>query len=262
MAATKKCIICGKAKRANQFLKHKNTWLADDFTICRDCANEKADFTDEKSVIMMCQLANIPYVKTLVVEVMKENDHPTFGMYMRKIAPYKRYISFADSVFDSEEELVNETFKVTNEVQQRWGTEYDKEKYIYFDSALKGLNEIKPATTSLEMERYVQNVKLKDVLNEALKSGDFKAITQLRKSYNDDLKELGFDSVLNSKDNSSETIGQRIQKYEMIKPVPDREEYDDASGIKRYVEKWFIIPLKRTFGLADEKEVASLYEEE
>ena len=99
------------------------------------------------------------------------------------------------------------------------------------------------------------------MLNKALHDGDFKAITQLRKSYNDDLKELGFDSVLNAKDDSGESLGQRIQKWETTKPVPDREEFEDASGIMKYILKWFIIPMRRNLGMADEKEVESLYDD-
>lgn len=259
--AGKTCIICGESKRSNQILRHKNGLLNNKLTICKDCAN-KTDLSNEEEMIAMCQLTNIPYVKKLVVEVITENKKPSFGLYMRKLAPYKRYESFSDSEFDENEQTSPETLKVTDSIIQRWGEGYDEEKYAYFEAALKGLMAIKAATTSLEVERYIQNVKLKDVLNEALRDGDYKAISQLRKAYNDDLNELGFDSVLNSKDDSGESLGQRIQKWETTKPVPDKEEFEDASGIMKYVKKWFITPLRRNFGMADEKEVASLYEDD
>lgn len=260
--SAKTCIVCGKEKRPNQLLKHKNDLLNDQMTICRECANA-ADLTNEEEMIAYCQLANIPYVKSLVIEVVKDNKNPNFGQYMKKLAPYKRYETFSDSIFAEENELQNDGgLKITEDIVQKWGEGYDEEKYAYFEAALRGLMAIKAATTSLEVERYIQNVKLKDVLNEALHDGDFKAITQLRKAYNDDLKELGFDSVLNAKDDSGESLGQRIQKWETTKPIPDREEFEDASGIIKYIKKWFIIPLRRNFGMADEKEVSSLYEED
>lgn len=265
MAAGKICIICGKEKRPNLFLKHRNKLIADGYSICKDCANKIADFNDREKLISMCQLTNLPYVETLVVDLLKNNRQVTFGMYVKRLAPYKRFEQFSDSEFsDSQDENLDNVsdFDVTDEIIQRWGENYDKEKYAYFEAALRGLMAIKAATTSLEVERYVQNVKLKDVLNEALQSGNFKAITQLRKAYNDDLKELGFDSVLNSKDDSGESLGQRIQKWETTKPIPDREEFADASGIMAYIKKWFITPLRRNFGMANEKEVAQLYEED
>lgn len=259
MASSKMCVICGKTKKPSQCLKHKNELLNSDLTICKECANQ-TDFNVEREVIEMCQLTNLPFVKKLVVEVISENDKPTFGMYMRKLAPYKRFEVFDDSQFSEEENSDPSEFEVTEDIKQKWGDNYSLEKYAYFESALKGLMAIKAATTSLEVERYIQNVKLKDVLNEALQDGDFKAITQLRKAYNDDLKELGFDSVLNAKDDSGESLGQRIQKWETTKPVPDRDEFTDTSRIMKYVQKWFITPLRRNFGMAEEKEVASLYD--
>ena len=258
--ATQVCVICGKAKGTREGLKHKNEVINKKFTICKDCANKTANFNDQQAVIDVCQLTNIPYVHSIAQKLMSDNDKVDFGMYMRKLAPYKRYNTFADSEF-LQETNSDDNIAVTDKVVQRWGEGYDPEKYAYFEAALTGLMAIKAATTSLEVERYVQNVKLKDVLNEALQGGDYKAISQLRKAYNDDLKELGFDSVLNAKDDSGESLGQRIQKYETTRPIPDRAEFEDASQIKKYIEKWFIIPLKRTFGLANEKEVESLYDE-
>ena len=86
--SAKTCIVCGKEKRPNQLLKHKNDLLNDQMTICRECANA-ADLTNEEEMIAYCQLANIPYVKSLVIEVVKDNKNPNFGQYMKKLAPYK-----------------------------------------------------------------------------------------------------------------------------------------------------------------------------
>ena len=257
------CIVCGEEKRPNQLLKHKNAFLKDGYSICKDCANNLADFKDKESVIQVCQLTNLPYIERLVVDLVKSNDNVSFGLYMKRLAPFKRFETFRDSEFseDGLNESMSKEFKVSNTIIQRWGDGYSQEEYAYFEAALKGLMAIKAATTSLELERYIQNVKLKDVLNKALHDGDFKAITQLRKSYNDDLKELGFDSVLNAKDDSGESLGQRIQKWETTKPVPDREEFEDGSGIMKYILNWFIIPMRRNLGMAAEKEVESLYDD-
>lgn len=265
MAGDKTCVICGLSKKPRECLKHKNKLLNNSLTICKDCANEFVDFKDEDSVITMCQLTNLPFIKRVMDGMVSDDtEQPTFGLYMRKIAPFKRYTTFLDSEFtqDGMEESIGTTFTVTDKMVQRWGDGYNDEKYAYFETALKGLMAIKPATTSLELERYVQDIKLKDVFNDSLRAGDAKAIAQLQKTYNDDLKQLGLDAVLNSKDDSVENVGQRIQKYEMRKPIPDRPEYDDAAGIMKYIQKWFIIPMKRTLGMASEEEVESLYEKD
>lgn len=267
------CIICGEEKRKNELIKHKNTLIGDGFSICRRCANENTDFSKNESIAAMCRLTDLPFIESLVDKLRdadKFKNGPDFGIYVRRLAPYKKLQHFCDSQFDSfnyYHNNVEETEKADNEkpnsdeeLEQRWGRGYNLEKYDFFEKQLAGLMDIKPPTTSLEYERYIQNVKLKDVLNDALQAGDSKAIPQLRKSYNDDLKELGFDVILNAQDESGETFGQKIKKLELAGPIINKDEFDDVSKISKYIRKWFVIPMKRTFGQASEEEVASLYE--
>ena len=257
--AGKICVICGKEKRSNQLLRHKNLLLDTSFSICRDCANMVADFSNEDSVIEMAQFANIPFVKNLYIDVKRTSKNPNFGEYLKKIAPYKNFKTFSDSVFTTDH--AEETVSITPELESRWGKGYNEEEYAYFENVLQGLIAIKPATTEFEIQRYVANVKLKDALDKAFMDGDSKAITALRKAYSEDSKDLGFDAVLSGNDDSGKTLGQRIQGWELSEPVPDSDKYEDAAGLKKYIEKWFVIPMKRTFGVASEKEVESLYED-
>lgn len=258
MAGSKKCIICGKPKRVTEAIKHKNETINESFVICKECANS-VDFNDENSVIAMCQLANLPFIKKLIIKLMTENDSPTFGNYMQRLAPYKKYEVFADSDFtDGEESEIQSQGKVSDKMKARWGDDHPTEKYASFENSLRNLMAIKPAATAFELKRYVQNVKLESVLNEALYGGDYKAIYQLRKSYNDDLKELGFDTVLNAKEDTIDNLGQRIQKWEETKPIPDRKEYEDVSSISKYFQKYFLTPLRRNFNMATEEELEEL----
>ena len=89
MAGSKICVICGESKRSNQLLTHKNLLLNDKFSICRDCANSIADFTDEESVIEMAQLANIPFVKNLYTDVKRQSKKPNFGIYQKRLVDYR-----------------------------------------------------------------------------------------------------------------------------------------------------------------------------
>lgn len=262
------CIICGKEKRKNELIKHRNDLLGEGFSICRQCANDNTDFSNNKSIAAMCRLTDLPFVAGLINKLREGSKSPDFGIYVRRLAPYKKLQHFNDSQFggynfsrnDQEDGSDDSERSTIEQLEQRWGRGYTTEKYDFFEKQLQGLIDIKPPTTSLEYERYIQNVKLKDVLNDALQAGDSKAIPQLRKSYNDDLKELGFDVILNAQDESGETFGQKIKKLELAGPIVKKDEFDDVSKISKYIKKWFVIPMKRTFGLADEKEVASLYE--
>lgn len=252
------CVICGKEKRSNQLLRHKNLLLDDKFSICRDCANEVADFDKEESVIEMAQLANLPFVKNLYIDVKRNSKNPDFGKYLKKLAPYKKFETFSDSVFTTDN--ATETVDITPELERRWGKDYTEEEYAYFESVLQGLMAIKPATTAFEIQRYVANVKLKDAFDTALKEGDPKAIAALRKAYSDDSKDLGFDAVLSGNDDSGKSLTERIQKCELTEPVPDDDRYKDAEGLEKYIKKWFFLSMKKTLGLASEKEVEILNE--
>ena len=255
------CLICGESKKISQMNKNKNELLHSNFSVCKDCCNSVASVDDKTTMIAVCQLMNIAYVEKIATEIRENNK--IFGDYLRKIAPSKKYQFFSDSDFKEETNKPQNNYgeiEITQELIQKWGSGYSQQEYADYESSLEYLMNIKEPSTQFELMRYITNVQLKKVLNDSLKDGDSKAITAMRKAYADDLKELGLDSVLNAKSDTGENLGQRIKFYENNKPIPDREEFDDVAGIKGYVSKWFIIPLKRVFGMATEEEVGSLYD--
>lgn len=255
----RECIICGEVKKLSDAHRHKNKLLNGRYLICRDCTNRIANLEDYDSCIAVCQLLNVSYVQSLIDEAKDEKKE--FGGYLKKIAPSKKYDTFLDSEFENTK--VSDDFVVTPKVRDKWGVGYEDEQYYAFESAFKALSNIKVPSTEFEIVRYIQNAKLQVALNDSLKSGEAKDITSLRKAYADDLKDLGLDSVLNSNDKNGENLGQRIKYWENNQPVPEIGKlFDDVQSIKRYISKWFVIPMKRVFGLANEKEVNSLYEDD
>ncbi|WP_347284077.1 hypothetical protein [Lactobacillus taiwanensis] len=258
------CIICGQEKGKRSFLKHESNLLNDRFSICKECANNRVDFDDKKTIVEMCQLFNLPYDVALI-KSLRETDDLNFGSYLQRVRLKSRFKTFAGFVLQTERTPTGAAMsddKYKQEMSVKWGAGYKVADYDRFEKTYVDLVSIKEPTTALESKRYVQNVKLKDVLDAALLKGDGKSIPSLQKTYINDLKELGFDSIFNAKDDQQESIGQRIQRWETTRPVPDRKELDDVSNIKQYIQKWFVIPMKRTFGSASEEEVASLYENE
>jgi hypothetical protein len=256
------CVICGQTRRINQCTNNNNEYLKEGFVVCKDCANERTDLNDNESVRRMCQFLNIAYVQEIVDKVVLEEDDPNMGHYLRYYALRKDVKLYSDSIFShaNDEDVSESNMTTAEEMAEKWGKDYKDDEYSYFESQLKNLIAIKEPKTQFELKRYIQNVKLEYVLNQALQDGDAKTIPNLRKTYNDDLKDLGFDSVLNAKDNGSQSLGERIQHWEDNKPIPDKDEFEDVSGVKQYIQKWFIIPMKRTFGQATEEEVSSLYD--
>lgn len=253
---TGKCLICGK----NKELSSDNNDFITGFGICKTCVNNMADFNDENSIRQICRYLNIPFVKSLFNEVNKMKK-PRWADYTRRINLKQNLNVYDDSDFN-EEKKTTEDFVVTNEMRIKWGTGYSNKQIEELEYSLQSLYAIKEPQTEVEKQRYYMNCQLKLTLNEAYRMGDVKVIPNLRKAYEDDSKAIGLESVLNTKEDDVESIGERIRGWERTKPVPVHEDLDDVNNIKDYLRKWFRIPLKRDFGLASEQEVAELYEDE
>ena len=145
-------------------------------------------------------------------------------------------------------------------MKARWGTGYEASEIEVLELSLRNLYAIKEPATKFEVEKYISNVKLKIALDRAFEENDVKAIPALRKAYEDDCKTLGLEAVLNTKEDKIESVGESIRHWEATKPVPTRKEYEDVDGYAEYLNKWYITPLKRNFGMASEEEVNELYE--
>ncbi|KRL07916.1 hypothetical protein FC92_GL000983 [Liquorilactobacillus hordei DSM 19519] len=204
---------------------------------------------------------NVAYIEKSYREII-EDAEGNFTDYLQKIAPYKKYVFFSDSVFtDNESQSARSSFVVTDEIMNKWGGDHTEDEYFNLEASLQNLINIKVPNTTFELMRYRQNVKLEAALNESLAEGDSNSITKLRKAYSDDLKDLGLDTLLNSKDDGTQTLGERTKDWESHAPIPEPKGSEDVENIKEYIEKWFVVPMKRVFGVATEEEVDSLYDE-
>lgn len=96
------------------------------------------------------------------------------------------------------------------------------------------------------------------LLDEALDSGDYKAVKDVRRAYEDELKSLNLDT---KSETEEMTIGQRIEQYEEHDPIPKPDkELLDVDGVQKYITSNFLYPVKRMFGLATEEEEQQIYE--
>lgn len=253
------CMLCGEPKTTHQLVKHRNDLLNEKSGFCKNCIKEHVDIENVGSVKEMLRLLNIPFVDSVWGNAVEKEQDNAFGKYLQLIATKKKFKNFMDSDFSNGEDSVGE-LEITEEMIARWGAGMAKDDYYVLEVSYKSLCKIKEPATTLEETRYVQNVMLKSTLDEALRSGDHKAITPLKKAYGTDLKELGLDVDALSKEDTR-TLGTRIQEWERNAPIPEMSaEFEDVDGIKEYVNKYFVIPMKRVFGRATEEEVSTLYD--
>lgn len=259
---TNVCLLCGEEKSTHQCSKHRNVNISEHFGFCKDCLKLKVNDEDINGVTDMLRMMNIPFVSSVWENAVEKGGTNIFGKYLQLIATQKKYRDYDDTTYESEADLEDSSkvaFTVTDEIIARWGSLEHINNYIELEFSLESLKKIKEPQTYLEQQRYVQNVQLGKALNDALKAGA-KEIPALRKSYADDLKELGLDILSASKDDNR-SLGMRIAEWERHEPIPEvSTEFDDVDGINSYIRKWFLIPMKRVFGQATEQEVAELYE--
>lgn len=253
------CLICGEEKALHNFSKHRNEQLSSNVGFCKDCVRDSVDPEDKDSVIDMLRLLNIPFLNDVWENAIQKEKESPFSKYLQMIATKRKYKTFSDGE-SIQVGTPDDEFQITREMIARWGSGKSKDDYFSMETKYETLANIKEPQTAFEKELYVQNVKLSKTLDKALESGDSKTIPQLSKAYKEDLKKLGLDIGSSNTDESS-SIGTRIQVWENTKPIPSlSSEFDDVDNIKGYVNKYFVVPMKRVFGRATQEEVDALYD--
>lgn len=261
-AVKQTCLICGEEKTDRYMAKHRNENINENYGFCKDCTTKYTEDNDIDKSIDMLRMMNIPFVGYVWENAIEKGDDAVFSKYLQLIATQKKYQDFNDSDFDSEEVVdgsQSTPIEITDKIIAKWGIDYTQEQYVELELMYNSLLKIKEPATMFEERRYTQNVKLGRAVDRALEDGDVKSVPQLRKAYADDLKDLGLD-VKQSSEENERTLGMRIADWEKHSPIPDKSEFDDADGIKDYIHKWFLIPMKRVFGRASEEEINQLYE--
>lgn len=255
------CLLCGESKAASHFMKHRNDNLAEGLGFCKQCVHSY-DINDSESITDLFRMMNIPFVKEVWENQIKDGDDALLGRYLRAVATRREYKSFVDSVYGStskDEEDIQAGAQVTPDMIERWGVNKSVDEYLALEKAYESLTKIKMPSTHQEQKRYVLNVKLSQALDQVIENGEVKQIKPMREAYTKDLKELGLD--MDASDKEAKTLGQRIQYWEQNEPIPTiGKEFQDVDKIKYYFTKFFTIPMKRVFGQATDEEIAMLHD--
>lgn len=251
------CVICGKSKAKSNFVKDRNDSLSPGFGFCSECVNSYGVTGNEQDIFDILRMINIPFVRTLWEQIPQE-DESKISTYIKMMALQPRYRTFIDSEWEHEEK--EDVFQVTDEMKVRWGVKKSLEKYQYLELQLASLKNIKKPATKLEERRYCDAVKMSSRLDEVLANGNAQEISRINKTYNDLIKELGLNVDAKSEDDKR-VLGQKIKDWEQEAPVPELgKEFEDVDGIKNYIEKYLLIPFKRSLGIASEEEINKIYE--
>lgn len=249
------CVLCGKIMSVNYFSRSdRNEKFHDNVGFCRSCISEKVDTSSQDSVVDMLRMMNLPFIPSAWKQAEGILSSSQFGAYLQIISHQNR--KFPDFLSSDLSEHVDK--EVGDAEMAKWGHQETEEDYRILEAIYKSLAEIKKPNGRFEEDRYVQAAKLKKLLDEALDSGDYKAVKDVRRAYEDELKSLNLDT---KSETEEMTIGQRIEQYEEHDPIPKPDkELLDVDGVQKYITSNFLYPVKRMFGLATEEEEQQIYE--
>lgn len=252
--------MCGRNKTDRHMASHRNDGISEYFGFCKSCMNSYTEDNDIDKAVDALRMMNVPFIGYIWENAVEIGDDAVFSKYLQLIATQRRFKDFNDSDFDSAPDDGNhQVIEITDELIAKWGVRDTKDEYVELEYLYGSLVKIKEPATLFEEKRYVQNVKLGKAVDEALESGELRAVQGLRKAYADDLKDLGLD-VKQASEDDERTLGVRIAEWERHDPIPESNEFSDIDMIQEYIDKWFLIPMKRVFGRASEEEISRLYE--
>jgi hypothetical protein len=135
-----------------------------------------------------------------------------------------------------------------------WGEGYSAREYTRLEKSYKKYSEHYPNKRLQEQEIIKQLCELEIMKENCRRTGDRngydKISTQIRKTM-EDLRVL----PKQAEEEQTNNLGYIIELIEYNEPIPMKhKEFDDVNGIEKLIERTFIRPFKRVFGLKDRTE--------
>ena len=262
------CTRCGETMRMAEFYKGASHLYRSNNSrlhICKKCVNEtyqillvKYSGSSIDSFRHLCMVLDIYFDEQLYMQCVPKGNG-LVGEYFTKVNNKKDFRDMTGLDNSINDKTVNQNVSVedgiiSQELCDFWGEGYSVKEYIRLESKYKTYSEHYPNKRLQEQEIIKQLCELEIMKENCRMNGDRngydKICTQIRKTM-DDLRILPKQSV---DENEQLTVGAIIKMIEYNEPIPDKhEEFNDINGIEELIEKYFVKPFKRVFGLANKE---------
>ena len=285
MAIAKRvCTACGEAKKPNIdfYLSRSKLYKFNDarMPICKECLSSlfkelNAKYSDEtKALYHLCMLFDIYFSKELVE---KSNSNNNYGeednllkTYMKNINSLRQYkfessmssdcIVLDDSLIKYEEKDkeidIYEEREMTPELKRlclkRWGSGYSDEDYLYLEDNYAEFYEAYAHDTPAERMLLMNITKTLLEGEKSRKSGDKKGYENMLKLVSSMLTDAAIKPSQKKTmgDEVGECFGVFIENLEKNEPVNEAiDDFADVDGIGKYIDKQFVKPFAKIFGL-------------
>ena len=223
--ALKQCAKCGASQTPDAFAPTKSIFYNDGaLPICNGCIEDflsEHDF-DWKYVNKLCQWADIPFVPREWERLYEMNGSKTFGVYAEVFAQseyedlgWEDYFkAFRDlkASGDIEDELPGLAEQKRQQLQERWGANYDDEALRYLENLYSGLMTTQNVNGALQVDQAIKICKMSYEIDNRIREGsDF---DKLLASYDKLVKAAEFTPKNVKNINDFDSVGELIKWLE------------------------------------------------
>lgn len=123
------CVKCQKTMAKDACFSHRNKFIADNLSICKECANQFIEENDLATVISLLRFLDIPLYMKRWEGVVEKGRESILGRYLRQMAMSKNKYFDNGDVFSMNEE----NNKLLEEIEQREIMENSTEAFTESD---------------------------------------------------------------------------------------------------------------------------------
>ena len=236
--AIKQCNRCGNSFAPSNFAPTKSIFYPDGaLPICNDCIElylVDVDF-DWREVNKLCQYADIPFVPREWERLRQMNGDKTFPIYAEVFAQseyedlgwgeYFEAFKQLKASGELEDELPGIADKKRQQLQERWGANYDDEALRYLENLYNGLMTTQNVNGALQVDQALKICKMSYEIDCRIREGaDFDKILA---SYDKLVKTAEFTPKNVKNINDFDSVGELIKWLE--KRGWKNTFYDDVS---------------------------------
>lgn len=253
------CMACGKEHTKSKFYVSRNKLHSNKvLPICKDAIKQyvyvNKDVVSESRLQSILRQMDLPFIDNVFKSAV-ENEKETVGIYFSQINSLSQYdsLTWKDSVFREVDMgattiQADEDFFVSEEMVNRWGTQYKQEEYQFLENLYNktktGLAKPTPAEYDL-LESYCV-AKLMEFQTRDSSPKEFGQAVKVSTSI---MNELNM-SPTQQKDitESQESFGKMIRQIENEEPIERYDEINEQAKTMKYTAKIMIAQIARLLG--------------
>ncbi|MFJ8247303.1 hypothetical protein [Peribacillus asahii] len=264
----KTCLKCGNDYAVSSFYSHRNPLLHERFGFCKKCVKGNVDLNDMETLYNFLRTMDIPYLKEFWKQA-NDADTETIGTYLKNLNSLRqnKELRFRDSDDitgkTNKAELldIDTEFELTDDIVKKWGRNLEVEDYIFLEEEFENLGGDQ-AEDTLQERLFKNMAKTQWMANKAYEEGDHNKYEKMMKTLSTQMQDANIKPVQvksSAEESGLKSWGEWVKMIEETEPISEQqEEFKDVDGIYKYIERWFIVQIRRVFGKIKDEDIVKL----